>query len=151
MTKSKPTKKKHRLVRILLIIAAVLVLGLSAGLLADAPARRELADLIIGNVDFAHLKDGSYIGQYCGKTNQLRDVTLEVTISDGKITCIDIIKGALDKYANPAKLSGDLTMDDVFQNVIQSQSLQVDAVSGATLTTKAHLKALENALLQAQN
>ncbi|HHV58206.1 MAG TPA: FMN-binding protein, partial [Firmicutes bacterium] len=34
--------------------------------------------------------------------------------------------------------------------VIKSQSLQVDVISGATLTSKAHLKAVENALEQAE-
>ncbi|WP_368487958.1 FMN-binding protein [Clostridium sp. BJN0013] len=39
-------------------------------------------------------------------------------------------------------------MEDLFQKVIELQSLQVDIISGATLTSKAHLKALENALKQ---
>jgi uncharacterized protein with FMN-binding domain len=34
--------------------------------------------------------------------------------------------------------------------VIDAQSLQVDTISGATLTSKAYLKAVENALLKAQ-
>jgi uncharacterized protein with FMN-binding domain len=38
----------------------------------------------------------------------------------------------------------------LFRHVIESQSLQVDVISGATLTSKAHLKALENALEQAE-
>lgn len=32
---------------------------------------------------------------------------------------------------------------------IEAQSLQVDTVSGATLTSKAYLKSVENALMQA--
>ncbi len=35
--------------------------------------------------------------------------------------------------------------------VIESQSLQVDTISGATLSSKAYLQAVENALLTAQN
>jgi uncharacterized protein with FMN-binding domain len=34
----------------------------------------------------------------------------------------------------------------VARNVIDEQSLQVDAVTGATITSKAFLKAIENAL-----
>jgi uncharacterized protein with FMN-binding domain len=33
---------------------------------------------------------------------------------------------------------------------LSSQSLQVDVISGATLTSKTHLKALEDALKKAQ-
>jgi uncharacterized protein with FMN-binding domain len=38
----------------------------------------------------------------------------------------------------------------LYERVIQSQSLQVDTISGATLTSKAYLQCVENALLQAQ-
>jgi uncharacterized protein with FMN-binding domain len=39
----------------------------------------------------------------------------------------------------------------LYERVIQAQSLQVDTISSATLTSKAYLKAVENALLQAQH
>jgi uncharacterized protein with FMN-binding domain len=35
--------------------------------------------------------------------------------------------------------------------VIQAQSLQVDTINSATLTSKAYLQAIENALVQAQH
>jgi uncharacterized protein with FMN-binding domain len=40
--------------------------------------------------------------------------------------------------------------EGLYGSVIEAQSLRVDAISGATLTSKAHLKAVEAALLQAQ-
>lgn len=43
----------------------------------------------------------------------------------------------------------DLT-DELFARVIRAQSLQVDTISGATLTSKAYLKGVENALNKAQ-
>ncbi len=39
----------------------------------------------------------------------------------------------------------------LYARVIQAQSLQVDTISGATLTSKAYLQAVENALLQARH
>ena len=39
----------------------------------------------------------------------------------------------------------------LYERVIEDQTLQVDTISGATLTSKAYLQAVENALLQAQN
>jgi uncharacterized protein with FMN-binding domain len=56
----------------------------------------------------------------------------------------------LDKEGNSAELTGGLSIDDMFDNVVKSQTLQVDVINGATLTSKVHLKALENALKQAQ-
>ncbi len=56
----------------------------------------------------------------------------------------------MDIEGKPAKLTGDKSISDLFENVIKSQTLQVDVISGATLTSKTHLKALENAIRQAQ-
>ncbi len=42
------------------------------------------------------------------------------------------------------------TTKQIINTIIESQSLQVDAVSGATLTTKAYVKAVENALAGAK-
>jgi len=41
-------------------------------------------------------------------------------------------------------------VEDLFDNVEKSKSLDVDTISGATLTAKIHLKALENALKKAE-
>jgi len=56
----------------------------------------------------------------------------------------------VDKEGKPAKLTGGQSIADLFGDAIKSQTLQVDVISGATLTYKTHLKALENALEQAQ-
>ena len=126
------------------------VIGIAIAFLADAPQRQELQTLIIGNVDFTNLQDGIYIGEYKGTKGSLRDVSIEVTISGSKISNIKILKGALNSHGNPSELTGGITIEDLFQHVIESENLQVDAISGATLTSKAHLKALENALRKAQ-
>lgn len=105
--------------------------------------------LTIDKIDFTNLQDGVYVGEYNGRKNHFRDATVEITISNRKITDIKILKGALDSDGNPVKMKGGMTMDNLFQKVIESQSLQVDTISGATLTSKAHLKALEKALNQA--
>ncbi len=46
-------------------------------------------------------------------------------------------------------MTNGVTMADLLKKAVETKSLQVDAISGATLTSKAHLKALENALKQA--
>lgn len=101
-------------------------------------------------MDFKKLNDGVYLGEYIGTKNHSRDTKVQAIISGDKISDIEILKGALDKEGKPSELTGGLSIGDLFDNVIKSQSLQVDVISGATLTSKTHLKALENALEQAQ-
>lgn len=142
-------KKRSFFWYIIIFIPGIIILGTIIGMLADNPERQELKALEIGSIDFTNLQDGVYMGEYSGSKGHFRDAAVEVTISGGEIIVIRILKGALDSDGNPAKISKDLTIADLFQNVIQLQSLQVDAISGATLSSKAHLKALENALNQA--
>ena len=59
-------------------------------------------------------------------------------------------EGALAGDKQTTKIRKGLTINNLFDEVIKSQSLQVDVISGATLTSKAHLKAVENALEQAE-
>lgn len=150
MAASKTGNKKLKIWLILLIVAGVAVLGTMIALFADAPGRQELQSLTIGDIDFTRLRDGTYIGEYTGTNGSSRNTMVKVTISGSKITQITILKGALDSEGNSVALTGGMTIDDLFQKVLESESLQVDTISGATLTSKAHLKALENALTRAQ-
>ncbi len=150
MAALKTGKKKFKIWLVLLIIVGAAVLGTMIVLLADTPERQELQVLTIGDIDFTRLRDGTYIGEYIGTKGSSRNATVEVTISNGGVTKITILKGALDSDGNSVELTGGMTIDSLFQRVLESESLQVDAISGATLTSKAHLKALENALKRAQ-
>lgn len=143
-------KGKIKMWIVLFIILVIIVVVLVGGLLFDAQRRREINELTINAVDFKKLRDGIYVGEYIGTKSHFSDTRVQVTLSASKITDIRILKGALDKEGKPAELTGGLSMDDLFDNVIKTQSLQVDVISGATLTSKTHLKALENALEQAR-
>ena len=104
----------------------------------------------IGQIDFSSLNDGTYTGEYTGEKSSMRDVALEVTVQEGKVTGLVILRGALDEEGNPVELKSGVTAKEYLQSALDAQSLQIDAVSGATLTSKTLLKALENALDQAQ-
>ena len=151
MGTSKTVRRKVKVWLVILIIIGVAALVAAIALLADAPERRELQGLTIGNVDFTKLRNGTYTGEYNGTKGSSRNAAVEVTIYGGEITEIKILKGALDSSGTPSELKNGMTIDDLFQRVIESKSLQVDVISGATLSSKAHLKALENALKQAQD
>jgi uncharacterized protein with FMN-binding domain len=63
-----------------------------------------------------------------------------VTVASGKVTGIEILR---DVWFRKPELT-----EQVVSDVIKSQSLEVDIVSGATVTTRAYLKAVENALAE---
>lgn len=150
MTKTGKGKVSRKMWIVILSIVVVIAVGALGGILADAPGRREIADISLLPLDFKSLRDGTYTGEYKGTKSHFRDTKVEVVVSEGKIIEAKILKGALDKEGKPSKLTGGHSIEDLFNNVIKSHTLQVDVISGATLTSKAHLKALENALEQAQ-
>lgn len=101
---------------------------------------REAKNLPIATIDFNNIKDGIYIGSYEGGMYKWRINEVQVTISDGKVNDIKLLKERFEfKEANK-----------LYSNVIQAQSLQADTISGATLTSKAYLKSIEKALIKAQ-
>lgn len=134
----------------ILVILGVLVVVMASGIISTAPGRREVMDLTINNVDFKKLRDGTYEGEFIGKKDHFRDTKVKVTISSGKISDIKILKGAINNNGQPSELKGGLSIEDIYDKVRESKTLQVDTISGATLTSKTHLKALENALKKAE-
>ncbi|MCX8130882.1 MAG: FMN-binding protein [Clostridia bacterium] len=86
-------------------------------------------------VDMSAVEDGTYIGEYkAGRfTNKVN-----VTVKDHKITKIDIEKDVTFNKPEWTKL--------IMERVLEKQNTDIDVVSGATVTSKAYLKAIENAL-----
>ena len=150
MKTSMKRKGKFRMWIILLVAFGVIAIGLGGALLFTAPGRREFQNLTIAAVDFKNLRDGTYLGECVGTKDNLRNAKVQVTVSSGKVLDIDALGSALMKDGKPIEIRNGLTIDDLFGRVIESQSLQVDVISGATLTSKSHLKAVENALKQAE-
>ena len=150
MKKERPKRKKRLGWLIPAGIFTLLIVFALVVIIADAPARQEIAQMEIGQIDFSRLSDGTYTGEYTGEKSSMRDVALEVTVQEGKVTGLVILRGALDEEGNPAELKSGATAQEYLQSALDAQSLQIDAISGATLTSKTLLKALENALVQAQ-
>jgi len=125
------------------IIVAVVGAGGTAGWSRLAREHDEARNLPINDVDFSTLNNGSFIGEYEGGMYKWRANKVQVVVASGRVEEIKLISSSDPgaKNTNQALL---------FDRVMKAQSLQVDAISGATLTSKAYLKAVENALVNTQ-
>lgn len=103
---------------------------------------KKIRNLPLNAVDFARLNDGVYIGEYEGGMYKWQKNKVQVTVKGGKVSGIKLLSAVFK-----AEDSTDPT--PLYDRVIKSQSLQVDVISGATITPKGYLQAVENALLQA--
>jgi uncharacterized protein with FMN-binding domain/NAD-dependent dihydropyrimidine dehydrogenase PreA subunit len=85
--------------------------------------------------------DGTYTGTAKGHNG---DMTVEVTISSGQITKVQVVDHIDDaKWFNRAN-------DVIPHEIISSQSTDVDAVSGATFSSQGIIDAVKNALESAK-
>lgn len=124
-----------KVITIILVIVGVIVLAIGGGILYITSGLESGANLAINAVNVAQLADGSYTGTYDGGrwSNEVA-----VTISDHQIAQIDVVK--------PVKFEKAEVTNALISNVIQKQDTAVDIISGATVTSKAYLKSIENAL-----
>ena len=127
--------KKRVWLRVLLGILigiAVMVGGVVAFVLLgkEATMAQNPKAVLMDNV-----ADGIYEGSYTGFR---WSNTLQVTVENHRITDITVTQ--------PQAVIKDETMASLEERVIESQSPDVDTVTGATIDSKAYLKAVENAL-----
>jgi uncharacterized protein with FMN-binding domain len=135
----KSGKKRGPLKKVLIglgVFLLIVAVGLGVTLLVTEGQLREDRDLEIAGVDFSKVPDGTYRGSYEGWNK----FDVLVSVAGGEVTDIKIAEDSV----NPAT---DVT-DKIIQRIVSGQSLDLDAVSGATVTTKGLLKAVERALVE---
>lgn len=94
----------------------------------------------------ATLKDGTYLGKHHGfYLNE--EVLVRVNVKSNAIESIKILNKADDKFVYEEKYFGSGKFEKSFAG---KQDANVDVVTGATFTSKAVQKAVDDALLQAQ-
>lgn len=116
-----------------LLVSAMLLLW-AAGALALCSARR----LPVTTPDLADLSDGCYTGK---ATVLPVHIWVEVDVQDHRMVSLRILEHACG-LGQPAEA--------LVQTVLERQSLDLDAVSGATVSSKCLLKAIENALAEGE-
>lgn len=118
-----------------IVIAALLLLNIAIIPFAMI-GMKEIKNLSIKTPNFSTLSDSQYDGFY-GKGRWNYNVS--VTIKDKKITDIKVYKS---KIPTPEHLN-----KAIIQKIIEKQSISLDAVSGASINTKALCKAVEIAFV----
>ncbi|HOA14789.1 MAG TPA: FMN-binding protein [Bacillota bacterium] len=115
-----------------IVVLTIAITGLGAYLyMRDIQPK----DLAFAQIDIEAIPDGTYAGS--AKFAPVK-VSLEVTVSGGSITAIEIKEHANGK-GKPA--------EDIIGRIIEAQSLEVDTITGATWSSYTILKAVEDALL----
>lgn len=129
-----------RLRLILLVGAMVFVLGVvSFGAFVFLEMSRSMDDmlenLVIRPVNIAELADGSYLGEF-GQRPVMASV--RASVSNGYLDDITLLQHEHGRGSDG---------EAVVQRVLAEQSLDVDTISGATISSLVILKAVEVALL----
>ena len=124
---------KHR--KLVLIFLIPCILGGIILTIQGEIRHVRLRNTPIENIDVSQIADGEYEGEstFGSYTYQVR-----VTVSNHEITNIEDLEPRDSIYVQYAT--------GVFSRIIDKQTPDVDAVSGATTTSKAFMKAVENAL-----
>lgn len=118
---------------ILIIILLICLLGLTWSIIKNNIVK-QADNIVISNLELSSIEDGSYIGEY---TLSPVKVIVQVQIKNYKINEIKILEHQ-NGFGGKAEIIND--------RVIEKQTLEVDLVSGATVSSKVMLKAIENAL-----
>jgi uncharacterized protein with FMN-binding domain len=128
-------KKKRKIT--LLIIALIVVSTAIVGFVVVRSIEsnlEELTNIAFGDIDLDEIADGSYFGSF-----STFPVVAEVEVVVRNHEIVEII---ILKHTHGRGSDAEVVPD----RVVSSQSLKVDAVSGATFSSLVILKAIEDAL-----
>lgn len=126
-----------------LVIAVIILVVLIGGFLmirylsSVQNYKKAVADISYDHIDPSGIPNGTYIGE-CDVDFIYAKV--EVTVKDGVITSIRLMEHQNDKGS---------AAEGIEQRIIEEQRIDVDAVSGATNSSKVIKKAVDNALTAA--
>ena len=121
-----------------LLLAFVMVLGLAA--CGGNAAQETTAAATAASEEAGIYTPGTYTGTAAGKNG---DVKVEVTFSANAIDSVKVVE-----HSETAGIS-DGAIENIPAAIVENQSLAVDTVSGATITSDAILNAVADAVAQA--
>ncbi len=121
-------------VKILVTVVVAVVVIIGGAVVYLNRGLEEMQALVIGEVDL-NIPDGIYQGTFEGYR---WSNTVAVTVEDQRILSVDVVE--------EHSFHRQQLVDELSNRIIEQQTPQVDVVSGATVSSKAFLKAVENAL-----
>ena len=127
-------KNKRKKTVVILSMVALLLVGVFIS--ADIYAKSATSKITFDIVDATGVADGVYVGEYAISPVV---VSVEVTVQEEEITNIVILE-------HQAGLGGKA--ETIVNEILENQSLEVDAVSGATVNSTTIREAIENAFEQ---
>ncbi len=121
--------------KIIVIIFILFIIVSGGGIFYLSRGLDAGSEIVINELDLSSIGDGIYYGSYeSGRfSNQV-----EVEVKDNQIVNISLVEDVL--FSKPEE------RDQFFENVINEQRVNIDVISGSTVTCKAYLKAIEDAL-----
>lgn len=130
---------KRTFLLIIVIGLIIIALGVAIFMFTIFPKIQEqnrVREMTINEVELSKVHDGNFSGDF---TYGNFTYAVEVSVQNHQIQRINILR-------NRSESDHAMKAEGVVDKVIKAQSLKVDAVTGATTTSKALLKAIENAL-----
>lgn len=116
------------------VMAVMLVVHIAVYVVDFSNYLQAVKAIQLEGIDLNTVEDGTYVGEYDAGYVYAK---VRVTVDHHTITNIDLIKHITER-GKPAEVITD--------TMVQKQSIEVDAVSGATNSSRVIMKACENAI-----
>lgn len=133
--KHKGFKKRHGAVAVCIVVLLIAHVGITMVSLKDY--EHKISQITFEEVDITKVPDGTYEGDYDAGYIYAKTA---VEVKDGKLINIKLLEHQNERGAKAEKITDDM---------VAAQSLEVDAISGATRSSYVIRKAVENALKSA--
>lgn len=129
-----------RFLKILILIFVPLFIAAILFVLIFIRGMDQIKKAEVGDLDLSKIQDGEYFGKFESGRWQY---DVRVVISGGEIRSVEILN---DKCGFIEMIRYKEINNEVINRILKRQSLKIDTVTGATINTKALLKAVEKAL-----
>lgn len=129
----------------LLVLTMVITIGLTGcGQQEEEPAPVEEEETVEEVEEeeetTSEMEDGVYTGSAIGNGGEL---VVEVTVENGEVTDIEVVDHL------ETKMISDMPINELPDRILEAQTVNVDAIAGATITSNAVRRATEMALEEA--
>lgn len=129
---SKNLNKKNKFLSVLKVLTVLFLIF--TGIIIVVVVNLKPEKLVVQNINPTEIENGTYLGS---ADNGLVKATVSVKVNNGVIKDVDILKHDT-LLGKPA--------EKIVNNIIEQQSLEVDAITSATYSSDTIRKAVENAL-----